>query len=145
LITDLCNNSTPDKGLIISEKNIELMDILKDYNYKFIYKNEKFIPYKNYVNLVITSIFEVLYNLYDAENTISKLRYLKSNYPELTKEFIKWLRLYTYIDEKGHGIKHKKLYGQLGTEKKYARAIIDFISGMTDQYAIKIFNELTKY
>lgn len=145
LITDLCNNSTPDKGLIISEKNMELMDVLKDYNYKYIYNNKKFIPYKNYIKLVITSIFEVLYDLYDAENTISKLKYLKSNYPELTKEFIKWLRLYTNIDEKRHGIKHKKLYGQLETKKAYAKAIIDFIAGMTDQYAIKTFNELTKY
>lgn len=41
--------------------------------------------------------------------------------------------------------KNRKIYGLLETKKIYAQAIIDYISGMTDRYAIEIFNELIRY
>ena len=40
---------------------------------------------------------------------------------------------------------NRKIYGLLETKKIYAQAIIDYISGMTDRYAIEIFNELIRY
>ena len=40
---------------------------------------------------------------------------------------------------------NKKIYGKLETREIYAQAIIDYISGMTDRYAIEIFNELLRY
>ena len=40
---------------------------------------------------------------------------------------------------------NEKIYGILGDEKTYIRAILDYISGMTDRFAIKVFNELLTY
>ncbi|MFQ9414151.1 MAG: hypothetical protein ACLR1Q_08255 [Ruminococcus sp.] len=37
------------------------------------------------------------------------------------------------------------MYGNLETEEIYAQAIVDFISGMTDRYAVTVFNELLHY
>ena len=42
-------------------------------------------------------------------------------------------------------LKIKKIYGKLENEKVYARAVLDFISGMTDRFAIQVFNELLNY
>lgn len=39
----------------------------------------------------------------------------------------------------------KKIYQSLETLEIYVQAIIDFISGMTDRYAIELFNELLVY
>ena len=41
--------------------------------------------------------------------------------------------------------KNNKIYGNLETEEIYAQAIVDFISGMTDRYAVTVFNELLHY
>ena len=40
---------------------------------------------------------------------------------------------------------NKKIYGKLETDIEYKQAIIDYISGMTDRYAIEIFNELIRF
>ena len=41
--------------------------------------------------------------------------------------------------------KNYKIYGCLETKEIYVQAIIDFISGMTDRYAVEVYNELLKY
>ena len=43
------------------------------------------------------------------------------------------------------GCDNVKIYGKLETKEIYIQAIIDFISGMTDRYAIELFNELIEY
>ena len=40
---------------------------------------------------------------------------------------------------------NKKIYSKLETRELYIQAIIDYISGMTDRYAIEMFNELLEY
>lgn len=145
IIIDLCKNSSPQLGLTISSKNIELMNRLKEYNYKYIYKNERLDPFKKYVELVITSIFKVLYDLYDTEDIILRLEDARFNYPELINEFIQWLKKYANIEERNIEPRYGIIYGKLESAQEYAKAIIDFISCMTDQYAINMFNELTEY
>ena len=49
------------------------------------------------------------------------------------------------LSEKCLRCQNEKIYNQLDTEIIYAQAIIDFISGMTDRFAIKVFNELLAY
>lgn len=146
LITNLCENSSPEQGLIMSSKNIEMMFEVKKYNYQYIYTNKKLDPFKKYVDLVIKSIFEALESMYDEDRTLDQLKSMSNIYPELSKEFTKWLTLYS-INESSTTKRYKnyKIYGSLESKKLYLKAVIDFIAGMTDHYAIKIFNELTKY
>lgn len=40
---------------------------------------------------------------------------------------------------------NKKIYGKLEEENIYAEAIVDYIAGMTDKYAIAVFNELITF
>ena len=40
---------------------------------------------------------------------------------------------------------NEKIYNQLETKEIYIQAIIDYISGMTDRFAIAVFNDLLQY
>lgn len=149
LIIDVCNNSSPENGLKISSKNSELLKDIKQYNYDNIYLNPRLNIYKKYVNLVINSIFEVLLNLYDEESTIHNIR-LATHCPTICKSFSTWLAQRTSIDLRKYSwagnIQRRsqcnKIYGNLDTKEIYALSIIDYISCMTDNFAINIFNEL---
>ena len=103
--------------------------------------------------MVITQIFNVLLDAYDGENTLSELRRQAEIYPELMGAFAGWLskfcdtemNLFDNITEKTVACGNKKIYGKLETRETYIGAIIDYISGMSDNYCIKVFNELITY
>lgn len=152
LITDVCKNSTPDKGIRTSPKMSDLLNEIKEYNYKNIYANSRLVIYRHYVKLVIESIFNLLLEYYDGENTIRNIRRAKY-YPLLSKSFSVWLAHRSSIDlSKYEWSKtlqrrcfNKRIYKKLETKEIYVNAIIDYISGMTDSYAIKVFNELCRF
>ena len=69
---------------------------------------------------------------------------------DFVKQFANWVCCYVDIDEtypdyylkKAMNTKNKKIYSRLETKELYYRAVIDFIAGMTDNYAVSSFNEL---
>jgi dGTPase len=98
------------------------------------------------VDLVIMSIFNTLKTLYDGENTLLRLVKIKTDYRNLYREFSNWISLYSDLKDPAPAkLNNKKIYGKLNTKEIYIKAILEFISSMTDQYAIKIFDELTVY
>lgn len=139
-IYDLITNSSPEKGIGFSRETFEKMKELKEFNYKYIYKSNKMEPSNKYFDIVINQIYEVLKNEYDGENTRYKLEKLKRNYPNLAENFMEWIEKFWNLrnDEK---YKNKVLYN-MNNEKDYYRAILDYISGMTDNYAIEMYNEI---
>lgn len=143
-ITSICDNSSPEAGIRLSDEDNKMLNQIKDFNYDTIYKNAKFNVYKNYAALVIRSIYNTLIDLYDCDNTLNKLSEKESTYPTLIDDFAKHIKVYSELDN-NERYKNKKIYGKLETKKIYAQAIIDYISGMTDRYAIEIFNELLRY
>lgn len=153
LIIDICENSTPEKGICLSPRFLEQINSVKDFNYKHIYGHERLVPFKEYSKLVINQIFDVLYKTYDGKHSWKSIEEKKKFYPLLMDSFIKWLAKYCEIDIVPEGelqtiafaCENEKIFGTLFDEKIYARAVIDFISGMTDRFAIKIFNELLTY
>ena len=152
LIIDLCENSSVENGLRLSEDSLHMMDEIKKFNYKYIYGSDRFKYFKEYSSLVLNSIFEELLNLYDGENTIFNIISGKTNSSILKSEFASWIIQYCDLSDVknmhlDNNIKHKnkKIYNKLEKEELYVKAILDFISGMTDQYAIKIFNELIQF
>lgn len=140
LIRDLCENSSPEEGLKFSNEKVELLDKMNEFCIKNIYTNEKIESANRYFKLVLEEIYRTLYNRYDGVNTIKKLKQDERKYPNLISGFIMWLE--TYI-KNSKGI-NKKLF-DLNSEKDYARAIIYYISGMTDKYAIDMYNEIISF
>ncbi len=156
LIGDIIENSSDDKGICLGDDKYQLMTAVKNYNYKHIYRSEQFKVYTDYAKLVLESIFDILYKAYDKSQTIQSLnnRY-QDIYPKLTQDFTDWLGKYctkSMIEQndkrsvaKYELIENEKIYGELRDINIYVRAIIDFISGMTDAYAIRLFNELITF
>ena len=60
LIYDLCENSNEIDGLKFSDKAFNFMNKLKEFNYKYIYMDERLKPSTDYFKLVINTIYDTL-------------------------------------------------------------------------------------
>ena len=61
-------------------------------------------------------------------------------YPELAKEFLEWLCNYSDIEERQSENYDNKFVYDIENIEDYKRAIIEYISGMTDNYIRRIYN-----
>lgn len=153
MIIDICDNSSPDKGVCLSTKNNKLLDDIKSFNYENIYRHERLEPFKHYSELVITQIFKSLFSLYEGRYTWNKLDENRRFTPQLINSFEKWLARFCNVNIVPTGAlrdlalkcENQKIYQNLDTKEIYAQAIIDYISGMTDRFAIALFNEQLQY
>lgn len=146
-ITNLCLNSNPQDGLIFSKEYYEMMNKIKKFNYQKIYSNKRFAPFMEYAKIIIEAIFNFLLGYFDEYNTINKLQKYAKFYPTLTYDFTDWLIKYSNIDLKAHSLrkyKNKIIYN-IENKMDYKQAIIDYISGMSDNYAIKSYTELIEF
>ena len=57
-ITSICENSSPNLGIRLSDRHNEMLKGIKDYNTIAIYKNRKFDVYRKYAALIIRSVFK---------------------------------------------------------------------------------------
>ena len=153
MIIDICQNSTPEEGIKLSESINKQLKEIKDFNTSRIYKNARLTPYIHYSELVIMQLFETLKYLYGGKYTISNLESDKRFAPTLFSSFETWLAKYCDIEIVPNGelkrisldCENEKIYGKLETEATYIQAIVDFISGMTDRFAVALFNELLQF
>lgn len=152
LVSDVCEHSSPEKGICLSDTYAGYLKEIKQFNYEKIYANARLKYFEDYAKLVIHSIFNTLYSAYCGAETFAELDKMKAYYPNLSADFKEWLVKYVDFDAVPKDRKDKallyenvKLYGSLETKEIYVQAIIDFIAGMTDGYAIKLFNELITF
>lgn len=153
MISDICATSSPKKGICFSETFARQLDDIKKFNYTYIYGNKRFLPYEKYSRLVLTEIFDSLCDLYDGRYTWDNLREEKPYRPETIRSFMRWLAEYCtaknvpsgQLRERALMCKNEKIYHDLSDENDYVQAVLDYIAGMTDRFAIKVFNELLKY
>ncbi len=137
LVYDLCMNSSIENGLCFSERMFNKMNKIKKFNYQNIYLSDKLIASNEYFALVINKIFEVLKESYHNKTKIQE------NYFAVISDFEEWLKNYWNI-ERAENNKNKVLF-DINNEKDYIKAIIYYISGMTDNYAIKMYNKIIKF
>lgn len=143
-IIDLCENSNPQNGISLSNKTLQLMNELKKFNYKNIYNHWKINNYREYAKLIINSIYQMLKRFYRKEKTLDELKRYTVIYPVLSEVFSEWLLKYSYPDRRPDRFKNKILY-DMSKKSDYCHSVLDFISGMTDIFAIKIFNEIIMF
>lgn len=145
LIYDLCENSSPEKGLCLSENALNLMNRIKAFNYKYIYASDRIKPSTRYFRVVINGIYNLLKSMYDGQNTLNKLNDVSDIYPNLCKGFINFITDYYDFDNRENlRLKNKVLFS-IDNEKDFYKAIIYYISGMTDNFAIEIYNEIIHF
>ncbi len=152
MIIDICKNSSPDQGIKLSNELNQQLNEIKKYNTEHIYKHKRLEPYKHYSELVITQLFEVLFSMFEEKYTWYNLENNRQVAPNLISSFEKWLARYCDEDIIPQNMKslslnceNEKIYQKLDTKEIYVRSIIDYISGMTDRFAISLFNELLQF
>lgn len=141
LVYDLCENSSPENGICFSNQTLQLLDKIKAFNYKHIYLNRKVDASDIYFEIIINGIYDLLKSLYKGENTLSEIQKINKHYPTLSSTFYNWLLLYSNVPNRDSSLKNNIIY-DLSNEKDYYMAIITYISGMTDNFAINIYNEI---
>ena len=145
LIHDLCKNSSPEKGLCFSKEALDLLDKIKEFNYKNIYSCNRIKPSTRYFNLVINEIYNLLKSTYDGSNTLNNLKKLSNTYPKLGNEFINFIyNYYDFGNRENLKLKNKVLFS-INNEKDFYKTIIYYISGMTDNFAIETYNEIIHF
>ena len=134
LIYDLCQNSNYENGLCFSDEMFKMINDIKKYNYENIYLSEKLRPSNDYFEIIITGIYETLKSCY---HNFKKLERLS---PGLAKDFKEWLENYWNL-ERSDKSKNEVVF-DMTNEKDYYKAIIYYISCMTDNYAIEMYNQV---
>ncbi|CCZ18380.1 putative deoxyguanosinetriphosphate triphosphohydrolase [Clostridium sp. CAG:780] len=145
---DLLKNSSIEKGLTFSDQGLNLINEIKKFNYEKIYKNEKIELGEEYFRIVINTIYNILKEVYDnkidkiIENPKSKL------YKEVVEEFAYWLQDFCFeydsLNNSSRRLKNNKLY-DLNKKEDYMQAIVEYISGMTDNKVINTYNKLISF
>jgi len=140
LVRDLCENSSVENGLCFSDETFNLIKEIKSFNYKNIYKAPKINVSIRYFNILLYEIYYTFKSAYAGTKTLEKIQEMKKIYPEVFESFEKWLSNYwnLYRSEKN---KNDMLF-EIENEKDYCKAIIYYISGMTDNFAINTYNKI---
>lgn len=153
MVSDLCENSSPERGICFSDEFLKKINELKAYNYRYIYNNSRFDTYIRYCNLVINEIFRFLEKLYDGGISWEKMSQEKRYNPTLIGYFTEWLMTYSdleFLPEEERArfsreFDNIKVYGNPNEYTTYIMAIIDYIAGMSDRFAVKVFNEMLEF
>ncbi len=152
IIADVCQNSSIKNGICTSLEMETKLAKIKNFNYERIYSSKRFNSFKEYASLIINQIFSVLLEYYNGKETFKNIKQNANLYPTLLKEFLSYLCKYVDIDIlpnelKDDYIKYKnvKIYKDLQDKKLYVQAILNYIAGMTDRYAVECFEELIKF
>ncbi len=143
LVKDICQNSSPEEGIKLSDNGLELMNKIKEYNYKYIYCADRMKPSEKYFDLVLNQIYEVLKECFDGKNTYNKIKEQSKYYPVLLGRFAKWLLDYCDIENRDR--MQNKIIFNIENEKDFYSAIICYIAGMTDKYAIDMYNGIIHF
>ena len=130
-IKDLCENSSLEDGLCFSDEKFEMLNNLKEFNYKNIYLSEKTLGSVDYFELVLNKLFWFL--------SRTNFRYddMKKVCPVLADDFNKWIKEFFSLDINR---KHTII-----TDREFLQAVVYYIAGMTDNYAIEMYNKIISF
>ena len=95
-----------------------------------------------YCTLFMNELFTIFKGEFDEKNTIKNLKSIRKFYPELIDEFINWLSKYSLIDERNSEKYDNRILFDISNEREYKKAIITYLSGMTDKYIVRMYNTL---
>lgn len=146
MIVDLCAQSSPEKGICFSRPYFQFIHELKRFSFAHIYSHWRLLEFQKYAEQILGCIYRTLLKLqvYAQNRRIeSVLRYA----PGLQKTFSDWLVKYSNYD-----IKKKKIM-RCGTKEvfdindneSYEKCAVEYISGMTDQFAIQVYEEIISF
>ncbi len=119
LVMDIVKNSVDKDQISLSKEKGEAMKNLLLDNVDRIYKSEKIRSYEKMAQITIEGLFNALYSVCEDEEKLQK------------SDLKTYKTFYSYMNERNYS-----------KEESYAQKVVDFISGMTDSYAQKCFEEI---
>ncbi len=150
MIVDLCEQSTPEKGLCFSESYFKFITELKKFSFSKIYNHWRLQEFQKYAANVLETIFNTLMRTqHFAQN--GRIPLSMRYYPKLSKTFEDWLIRYTNYIPVDSPDKKKILHYEtpivfnINDNESFQKCVIEYISGMTDQYAIQCFEEIISF
>ena len=147
LIVDLCQQSSPEAGVVFSPAYFKFMKKLKSFNFANIYNHWRLQEFEHYATVIIHTIYRLLCQTQPFVPS-QKVGFCLKQYPLLSATFEDWLVKYTsYNLEKQANIKFDSIQPvfDLSQPDSFNKCIIEFISGMTDQFAITIHEEIISF
>ena len=147
LIVDLCQQSSPEAGVVFSPAYFKFMKKLKSFNFANIYNHWRLQEFEHYATVIIHTIYRLLCQTQPFVPS-QKVGFCLKQYPLLSATFEDWLVKYTsYNLEKRANIKFDSIQPvfDLSQPDSFNKCIIEFISGMTDQFAITIHEEIISF
>jgi len=127
LVLDLVENSSED-GISLSEGKYEAVCEMMEYNYRYIYKSEILNGYTNYFTRLLSLIRDYLYEIATEHLEGKDVVWAEKNM--LAYGFVR------HMDEK------LGLYPE--GDKGLKEMIIDYMSGMSDNFALDAANEILR-
>ena len=147
LIVDLCQQSSPETGLIFSPAYFKFMKKLKSFNFANIYNHWRLQEFEHYATVILHTIYRLLCQTQPFVPS-QKVGFCLKQYSLLSTTFEDWLVIYTSYDlEKRALIKFDSIKPvfDLSQPDSFNKCVIEFISGMTDQFAIAIHEEIVSF
>ena len=155
LIVDLCEQSSPEKGLSFSDEYFRFILELKKFNFAHIYNHWRLKEFSIYAENVIGTIFRTLQRTKPYAES-GRIAHALRAYPTLFATFEDWLIRYTayqpFIPERHSFVDRKQVLKyntrtvfDVHDDESYTKCIIEYISGMTDQFAIKVYEEIISF
>ena len=86
--------------------------------------------------------YSLLKSTFEQDHTLENVENLNKFYPKLYKNFLSFLNHYFDLGNRENLKLKNQVVFNLNNEKEFYKAIIYFISGMTDNFAIEIYNEI---
>lgn len=146
LIVDLCERSSPEKGLCFSEQNFKFITELKKFNFANIYTHWRLEEFQNYAFNIIRTIYDTLMKAFPFVRK-QKISFALKQFPRLCTTFEEWLVKYTDYNKEQKDLMRfggiKSVFDL--TEESYRKCVIEYISGMTDLFAIAVYEEIISF
>lgn len=128
LVEDIISNSEKEGVIGFSEEIFEAVQVMKDFNYRKIYRSPMLGGYEKYFTRLIKLVYEYLTDLMLNCGTDEKAYMAEGNM--LSAGF------YSYFTEK------KNIY--LEHDGNLDRLVFDYIGGMTDNFCLDCGNEILR-
>lgn len=141
-ITDIIEGSSPEKGIVIGDRTLAVMNRLREFNYRHIYRHRRVESYKEYAKLVIGTLFRLLSETFSQEEG-GVVRALWKRVPEcplLYRTFLDYVKNRVSLGEDAS----KGIYS-LADRRSFHLAVTDFIAGMTDNFALQAFSQAISF
>lgn len=142
-ICDVIENSS-EAGIGLSPTAYTIMKEILAFNYQYIYVIKRVQVHTNYVKLLLTSLFDLLYDYGLSDGLVASLKADELSFPKTLSHYLSWLEKYALIDGITRSERQQNMivYDFKHDPQAFVKSVIDYLSGMTDTFLIAAFNEL---